>query len=471
MRTPRIAIVLFAAASACFAQFRAGAAKQLITPDLSDGPVYMAGFGQNRLATGIHDDLYARCLALAARRTLVLCGVDSIGLFLDDVEKIRDAADERLGEPADVVVAALHDHEAPDTMGLWGPAQGKTGIHDEYNLFVIESVSEAAVEAVRAMRPARLKLANVKNPVLQTFLHDDRPPVVHDPDLVVLSVEGMDGKPIATLVNWANHPETVGSKNRRITADYPGYFYRELEKRLGGIAVFLNGAVGGMQSPLGANVIDPATKTVAPEESFRKAEIIGTAVAELAAAAVRSAAPAAVDSIDFREQAIELPVTNKNFLMASKSDVFGGRKAMAGDATETVVGIFRLSAGGKPVLEGALIPGELYPELSVGGVVRYFGADFPEAAIEPPIKRMMTAPYRMLVGLADDEIGYIIPKSEWDEKAPWLEDAPKPYYGEVNSVGPDAAPRIAKAIQQLLAPEGKAPGADKPAAQARGKLK
>jgi len=56
----------------------------------------------------------------------------------------------------------------------------------------------------------------------------------------------------------------------------------------------------------------------------------------------------------------------------------------------------------------------------------------------------------MLFGLADDEIGYIIPKAEWDEKAPWLNNAPKRWYGEANSVGPDAAPMIAKTIQDLL---------------------
>jgi hypothetical protein len=55
----------------------------------------------------------------------------------------------------------------------------------------------------------------------------------------------------------------------------------------------------------------------------------------------------------------------------------------------------------------------------------------------------------MLIGLADDEIGYIIPKAEWDEKPPYLQNAKKAWYGEENSVGPDAAARIAAAIQEL----------------------
>ena len=58
--------VVLVFSSPLFAELRAGAAKITITPDLQKhGPVYMAGFGRNRKATAIHDDLYARCLALA----------------------------------------------------------------------------------------------------------------------------------------------------------------------------------------------------------------------------------------------------------------------------------------------------------------------------------------------------------------------------------------------------------------------
>src|SRR5712692_6827344 len=110
-------------------QIQAGAARTEINPDLKKhGPVYMAGFGNNRIATGVHDNLYARCLALSAGgQTVVLCGVDSIGLFSDDVEKIRETVKKELAargkskaHDPHVVVAATHDHEAEDTMGLWG---------------------------------------------------------------------------------------------------------------------------------------------------------------------------------------------------------------------------------------------------------------------------------------------------------------------------------------------------------------
>ena len=63
------ALVVLLAAAPAFAALRAGAAKRVITPDLEKfAPVYMAGFGHNRRATSIHDDLWARCFALGTER-------------------------------------------------------------------------------------------------------------------------------------------------------------------------------------------------------------------------------------------------------------------------------------------------------------------------------------------------------------------------------------------------------------------
>ncbi len=428
------------------AEFRAGAFQTVITPILKKfSPVYMAGFGHNRIAAGVHDDLYARCLALSTgQKPLVVCEVDLIGFFLDDVERVRAKV-----AAADVVVASTHVHEGPDTMGLWGASVEQSGINDDYNGFVVDRVAEAANRALRALAPATPVLARVHTSELDGFIDDDRPPVVHDPDLIVLSLTRRDGKAIATAVNWANHPETLGSHNQQITADYPGFFYKRLEENLGGMAILWNGAVGGMQSPLGAKIKDPKTRSVAPENSFRKAEIIGCRIADLAAEAVRSSRPVAIDRISFAERKITIPVSNRGFAAAAAADLYRGRKKTNADgSTTTPVGLIRMF-GSEPQLEIALVPREMYPELSVGGVERYAGADFPDAPIEPAIKKMLRAPYRMLIGLADDEIGYIIPKAEWDEKAPYLRDAPKAWYGEENSVGPDAAARIAAAMQDL----------------------
>jgi hypothetical protein len=426
------------------AEMRAGAAVRTVTPDLAKGPVFMAGFDNNRRATAIHDDLFARCLALQPGETpLVICGVDSIGLFWDDVVRIRQTVKTKLGRNADVVVAALHDHQAPDTMGLWGPNAATSGINEEYSSFVIERTAEAALAAIANLRPASIALAKTHPPELDTFIHDNRPPDVHDAELILLAVTGADGKPIATLINWANHPETLGSRNTQITADYPAAIYKRLEERRGGVAVFINGAVGGMQSPLGAKL--PGI----PDNSFEKAERIGQRVADIGAGALDLAEAVNITRYEFQERIVHIPIANKGFEQAAQANIYHGRKPSVDGQTSVPVGLIRLMDGSKPMLEIALVPGELYPELSVGGIQKYDGADFPDAPAEPAIKSLMRAPYRMLFGLANDEIGYIIPKSEWDNQPPWLQNAPKRWYGEQNSVGPEAAPIIAATLKEL----------------------
>jgi len=436
------------------APFLAGAAKRTVTPDLEKhAPVYLAGFANNRRATGIHDELWARCVALSAGKSPVaICGVDSIGLFFEDVEKIRALVRRQFGKPVDVVVASLHDHQAPDTMGPWGPKPGVSGINETYNAFVIEQTAAAAVAALQDLRPASAHFARFSDPELDSYIDDGRPPVCHDSELVLLALDELGGRRIASLVNWANHPEALGSKNTLITADYPSAFYARLEELDGGTAILLNGAVGGMQSPLGAIVKDPETSQPAAPDSFRFAEIIGRRVAEISSAALKKARPAPpIDSVDYFEQLLSIPVSNRNFLLASQAGLYRGRKPMSANSqTSTPVGLLRLSRNHKPILEAAMIPGELYPELSVGGIQRYPGADFPEAPLEPALKQLMKAPYRMVVGLANDEIGYIIPRAEWDETPPYLQNRVKPWYGEVNSIGPEAAPRIAGALRALL---------------------
>jgi hypothetical protein len=451
MRATVLLILLCAAVlAASGGELMAGASKRKITPDLkSGGPVYLAGFGNNRKAAGVHDDLWVRCVAMSAgAKPVVVCGADVIGLFWDDVQKIRAKV-----PSANVIVAATHVHEGPDTMGMWGPQQGVSGIDNAYNAMVVESAASAALDAVQTMRPATAQIAAVKPKDVAPYFDDTRPPVVNDGEILALAFNDMRRERIATLVNWANHPEALGSKNTLITADWPAALYEQLESDNGGTVVFINGAVGGMQSPLGSKLTDPKTGQPAPAESFRFADVVG----EYVAGHVRNAldeAPRAlsVDEIVYREEMVRIPVANQNFLGASAADLFRGRKQMAADKSSvSPVGYLALRAAGQPVLEAALIPGEMYPELSVGGVVSNDpGADLAGAPVEPSIKGMFTARYRMLFGLANDEIGYIIPKAQWDEKAPFTFGAKKAWYGEVNSVGPEAAPLIAKTMQNLV---------------------
>jgi hypothetical protein len=58
--------------------------------------------------------------------------------------------------------------------------------------------------------------------------------------------------------------------------------------------------------------------------------------------------------------------------------------------------------------------------------------------------------YRFTVGLSNDMIGYIIPRSEWDQKAPFIYDYEEAPYGEINSVGPETAPILYEALKEII---------------------
>src|SRR5574337_642367 len=136
---------------------RAGAAKSSITPDVHAGKVYMAGFGFNRLATGVHDDLYARCLAIGAGgKTLVVCAADLIGLFHPEALRVHAKVEAQLPGVTQVIVASTHDHEGPDTLGLWGPALLKSGVNVQYLDWVVDRIADTAVRAARNMQEARM---------------------------------------------------------------------------------------------------------------------------------------------------------------------------------------------------------------------------------------------------------------------------------------------------------------------------
>jgi len=76
-------------------------------------------------------------------------------------------------------------------------------------------------------------------------------------------------------------------------------------------------------------------------------------------------------------------------------------------------------------------------------------ADFPDAPMEPAIYTQLKTKHRMIIGLCNDELGYMLPKRQWDEKAPFTYGRTKAPYGEVNSLGPQTGPLICETFRRL----------------------
>lgn len=378
----------------------AGAAKTVVTPDVHKNKIYIAGFGHNRIATGIHDDLYVRCLALqAGGQILVLCSVDIIGLFYDDVLKIREQVKLQAPEVSHLVVASTHVHEGPDTLGLWGPDPLHSGIDENYLEWLDSQIAATAVRAACSMQPARMELSRDDHPLLGMLQSVDRPPLVKDLYLFVMRFTSIgEGEPIAILVNWSDHPETLGGENTEITADYPHWLCQYVENRFGGTAVFFNGSIGKV-STLGNQVAlqDPETGEIAQDHTWRKPELLGTMVGQLAERALKSSETTAVKSFLIRKSTLFAPLQNDHFRVAEAAGVFSGRKPLytngrvdkstvektltatgrvrlaTGQDLQTEVDYVQLRSGDRLVAEIVTIPGEIYPELTNGGITRYPG--------------------------------------------------------------------------------------------------
>jgi hypothetical protein len=454
-------------ASIAGAELRAAASSIDITPDPAKSNVWMAGFSMNRRATGVHDAIRSRALLVSdGKKRVAIVALDLVGFMRPHVEKVRA----KCGDAADyVLVASTHNHEGPDAMGIWGRTPFESGIDPAWMEATIEAIGEQVKALVPALQPVTIHAAQVEGPV-KDFVGDHRDPVVIDNTLSALQLLGADGKTVATLANWACHPETLWSDNAQLTADYPGYLCARLEERLGGTALFVSGALGGMMTP------DPLKDDKGQKlRTFAEAERIGRGIADRAADALAKAEAAKAPALSIRTKELLLPCTNTRFHIAMglkllARDTFDAEgNAFKGKITaknvpwvKTEVGVLTLG----PV-QAALVPGELFPELAVGGFdgSKAFGEDLvgkdnpnpPKVANAPKgpfLRDLLDAPVEMIVGLANDELGYIVPEYDFEvnDRSPTLEPHPPgDHYEETNSLGKETARRVMEAFETLLA--------------------
>lgn len=441
-----------------------------INPDLADPkrPVWVAGFGQKRAATGIHDDLWAiACVVDDGHARLGMVALDAIGFFHDDVVAVRGACAEAWGLDY-VVVSSTHNHSTPDLMGLWGPHPLRSGVDPKYRDQVIAAAAKSLGDAVAALQPARVSYHEI--PMLTDGLvADTRKPIVFDPDIRVLHFTSItNASTIGTIVGWANHPETPWSKNTELTSDFCGFLRdalehgvqlegRQLATGVGGIHLYVNGAVGGlMTTHPSVAVRDPYLEQEFKEPSHAKSRAVGHQLAARILPVLQESNVARYDfaPVGIRARTIEMPIDNKLFLAAAYLGVID-RGHVRWKRMRTEVAL--LTIGEASI---ACVPGEIYPEIINGGIERPPGADFDIEPVEvPPLRDLMPGRVKFVFGLANDELGYLIPKSEWDVKPPFLYDS-NGVYGEINSCGPEAG-RIIHATLAELCREVAAGKADK----------
>lgn len=460
---PFVLLLLAAAiapASALAGELRVGFAEADITPRVDDPqrPVWLAGYGPGRQATGVHDPLFVRCTVIDdGQHKIAIACADLIGLQYPTVQAIRT----ELKGFSYVLVSSTHSHEGPDVIGIWGRHFTSRGVDDKYLQLVVEKTIAAIQAAEHALTPVKAAYGTAED---ESLLGDSRKPDVRDGVLRALKFTKPDGTRVGVLVQWNCHPEALGSKNKLLTADFVDATVKQLKAKYRCPVTYVSGAVGGLMAPPDGRVHDAHGKELF-EGDFEYARIYGEETAALASKALDSAEPINLSPIHVSAQPLALPVTNSYYRAAfalgvvkRPGRVWTGDAEKQGElltlenatqpmAVETEVAYVRLGD-----LHLAAIPGEIYPELVYGKYPAKAepGVDFPDAPLEPSVIESLPGQKWLLIGLANDEIGYIIPKRQWDNVAPYAYGRTKSQYGEINSCSPDVAPLILKALQSRV---------------------
>lgn len=437
---------------------RVGFASRDVTPKLTkDKPVFLAGFGQNRKATGVNDPIMVRTVVLThGKDKIALVSVDVVGLFLDVSLAVR----KELPGFAHVTVSSTHNHEGPDTIGLWGPSPFASGVDPDYLKRIQQAIVESVKEADEAKQVATAEIAMIDAPEL---VRDNREPYVKHDELVVLRFRDEKKKEIGLLVQWNCHPETLESTNTLVSADFVHWTVSELVASRKCPVAYFTGTVGGLMTSLRVEVKGPNGEPL-KDGSIEKTAEFGRQVARKAEKALETAKPLELTPFQAKTQTLLLPMENKAYqlgwqlgVLKRKSYLWGGdpyqtdpveaTDAEKPIATRTEIGYLKLGQ-----LEVAIIPGEIYPELVLDKIQEPVdpGADFPKAEKEPSIYGQLDAKYRMIIGLGNDELGYFIPKRQWDQEAPFCYQRKQAQYGEINSIGPEAAPIICNGFKKLV---------------------
>ena len=144
--------------------------------------VWMAGFQNNRPAQGIKDELMAVAAVIDDGKTRIgIISADTIGLMRKFVLSVRKDLPAEWGLDY-LMIHATHNHEGPDTQGLWGPSLFKSGVDDEYMGQLKQNFLNALNLAIDNLEPAQMSLALIPtNPL--TPIKDKRKPIVIDDDI------------------------------------------------------------------------------------------------------------------------------------------------------------------------------------------------------------------------------------------------------------------------------------------------
>ena len=240
--------------SAAASELSAGVSRVDLTPPL-EWQVALGGYGarMSRPATGVHDRIFAKALVLSdGEKKFALVTADVLAL----PHPFEPAVLERLGEDwssEQIMLLPSHSHTSLDMSSL-NPANTfdvpQIGLfHPRLFEFTVDNVVRAIREAEQNLRPVAIGTETLhvsgwnRNRRLADGIVDD--------ELILTRIDGVDGTPVAVLVNFTAHPTFMTEREMMFSAGWPGHLQRTLEALIGEsvTVMYYNGAEGD-QSPV-----------------------------------------------------------------------------------------------------------------------------------------------------------------------------------------------------------------------------
>ena len=435
--------------------FTCGFGKAVLTPDdVASGKYFIAGYDSNNPATGVLDDMYARAVYLddnTGSGGVVMCAVDAVGISRKDINKIRKKVIKsgKIPNLKSINVCATHSHSAIDTQGLWGEKIYKCGRNEDFMESLHEHTAKAIIEAYENRADGKLFYSVKKTEDLQ---FDCRTPDTYDPNLTKIRFESFDGQKNICIVNFASHAELLGDLSKSVSADFPAYLIKEVEENNSNCdAVFFNGAIGGMIS---AKEIKKVYRNEIDCEAYTKqfGKTLGETVNSLTDET--ELAP----RINIKSVPVKISASNFVLILARLMKVLNNDIARSNNRKEAFihseVGYLEL---GERDIGMFLIPGELFPELYTGEFLTEENSATATKADYKILKNQGKAKHNFVVGLCNDELGYILPENDFilNERMPYINSAKdrfdRNHYEETNSTGPKTAATLLDNMASLIA--------------------
>jgi hypothetical protein len=254
-------------------ELAAGFGRALLTPTINvpqDDPekgqfrsMPLAGYGQRqgKPATGVHDDLLVKAVALSVGDRLgVMVGVDALIIPQEVTEMAMQRIEQELKLSREqVYLSATHTH---CSLGGWGEGIVAEAFAGDFRpgarVWFADRIVSAIRDAIADLKPALFGHNRFNAPeFVRNRLVGELGQV--DPEFSYAVLKQHDGKMIV-LGSFSAHATVLSGKVMEFSGDYPGYWQRAVEQETGGAAVFLAGGVGSHSPVSGGKAFEGAER-------------------------------------------------------------------------------------------------------------------------------------------------------------------------------------------------------------------